>query len=387
MKILFLAMQNSIHTERWIRQLSKSSYCIGIYPSVSGQPTSYINKFEKINLLSNHKTFKNFFFNYFKYNLINKLAIFFLKRFKILFLDKFFLYFCIIRFKPDIIHTLEIQHAGYLYLSLKNSFLFKNKLKKIKWIITNWGSDIFFFQKYLGHKKKINLCLNLADYYSAECKRDYILAQTYNKNLSFLPLMPNAGGFNLEKVKKLRNRYKVNDRNIIIIKGYVSKFGQADIVLEAIIKMEDILKDYKIIFYSASNFIKRKITSLNNYSKLNISFTKKISHNEMLNLFSKSKIYIGISRSDGLSTSFLEAITLGVFPIQSSTSCCNEIIRHKDTGFIVKSNTVQNIQEAINFSLSNPKILDSSSKKNWISAKNFLDSEANKKIANSFYKI
>jgi len=387
MKILFLAMQNSIHTERWIRQLSKNSHCIGIYPSVSGRPTKYINKFKKINILSNKKTYKNFFFNYFKYNLINKLFLFFLKRFKILFLDKIFLYFCIIRFKPNIIHTLEIQHAGYLYLSLKNSLLFKNKLKEVKWIITNWGSDIYFFHKYQGHKKKINLCLSLADYYSAECKRDYILAQTYNKNLTFLPLMPNAGGFNLEKVKKLRNKHRMSNRNIIIIKGYVSKFGQADIVLEAIIEMEHKLKDYKIIFYSASNFIKRKIKSLKNSNKLDISYTKKISHNEMLNLFSKSKLYIGISRSDGLSTSFLEAITLGVFPIQSSTSCCNEIIRHKDTGFIVKSNTVYNIQEAINFSLKNPKILDNSSKKNWITAKKFLDYEANKKIANSFYNI
>jgi hypothetical protein len=40
--------------------------------------------------------------------------------------------------------------------------------------------------------------------------------------------------------------------------------------------------------------------------------------------FANSRIYIGASRSDGISTSFLEALVLGAYPIQTNTSCGNE---------------------------------------------------------------
>src|SRR6185503_10908709 len=54
--------------------------------------------------------------------------------------------------KPDIIHSLEIQHAGYLTLSAK---------KKIgsdfpTWIVTNWGADIHYFGEIQEHAEKIH---------------------------------------------------------------------------------------------------------------------------------------------------------------------------------------------------------------------------------------
>ena len=46
------------------------------------------------------------------------------------------------RFKPDIVHLIELQHAGYLYLDTKIVY------KEFKLIVTNYGSDLFYFQKY-----------------------------------------------------------------------------------------------------------------------------------------------------------------------------------------------------------------------------------------------
>jgi hypothetical protein len=44
----------------------------------------------------------------------------------------------------------------------------------------------------------------------------------------------------------------------------------------------------------------------------------------MYEKFANSQIYIGASVSDGISTSFLEALVLGAYPIQTNTSCGNE---------------------------------------------------------------
>ena len=371
MKILFVAMQNSIHTERWIKQLNFKNNEIGIYPSVSGSPTNFFNKFNKVNIFSSNKNFKRFIFNYVTNKFLNNLILFFLKRSKLLIIDKLFLFACILKFKPNIIHTLEFQHAGYLYLSLRKNFLLKKRLINIKWIITNWGSDIYYFQKFPSHLKKIKLCLMFANYYSAECHRDYKIVKKLNQKITRLPLMPNAGGFNLKKIEKLRSNLIIDKRKQIIIKGYVSKFGQAELALKAIIEMQNKLTGFEIIFYSPSIYIQNKIKLLKNKTKLDIRFVKKQTHNQMLNLFSKSILYVGVSRSDGLSTSFLEAISLGAFPIQSGTSCCNEIIVHKKTGYILKNNTVKNIKTAINYALSNPKIIKNSFKENWIKCKIF----------------
>jgi hypothetical protein len=64
-----------------------------------------------------------------------------------------------------------------------------------KFMLTNWDSDIFWFQRLPIHKTKLQKLLQIADVYSAECERDVVLA----RNLSFtgqaMPVIPNAGGF------------------------------------------------------------------------------------------------------------------------------------------------------------------------------------------------
>jgi glycosyltransferase involved in cell wall biosynthesis len=47
----------------------------------------------------------------------------------------------------------------------------------------------------------------------------------------------------------------------------------------------------------------------------------------MYEKFANSRIYIGASRSDGISTSFLEALILGAYPVQTDTSCANELVQ------------------------------------------------------------
>ena len=57
---------------------------------------------------------------------------------------------------------------------------------------------------------------------------------------------------------KIENKYKVNT-NIIIIKGYVSKFGQADIVLGGHYKNGRYIKRLQYYFLFCFNFIKKKL--------------------------------------------------------------------------------------------------------------------------------
>jgi glycosyltransferase involved in cell wall biosynthesis len=55
----------------------------------------------------------------------------------------------------------------------------------------------------------------------------------------------------------------------------------------------------------------------------------------MLDLFASARIYMGISLSDGISTSLLEAMAMGAFPIQTSTACVDDWFKPGETGFVI----------------------------------------------------
>jgi glycosyltransferase involved in cell wall biosynthesis len=62
-------------------------------------------------------------------------------------------------------------------------------------------------------------------------------------------------------------------------------------------------------------------------------------------MFARSKIYVGLSESDGISTSMLEAMAMGAIPVQTSTACCDEWFG--DSGVAVHEITVPAVKNAI----------------------------------------
>ena len=68
------------------------------------------------------------------------------------------------------------------------------KPKDLKFRVTNWGSDIFWFQRFPKDKVKVKKLLQLADAYSADCERDVMLARNLRITDQIMPVIPNAGG-------------------------------------------------------------------------------------------------------------------------------------------------------------------------------------------------
>jgi glycosyltransferase involved in cell wall biosynthesis len=186
-----------------------------------------------------------------------------------------------------------------------------------KLIVTNYGSDISWFSKIESHKKKIRDLLEMANGYSAECSRDYLLAEALSVGYEALPIMPTAGGLE-------RRRGPEPKRNKIAIKGYENHWGKALSALQSISELSGILDDFEIVLYSCDRRVTREANR-----------PASLSHNQILSLFENSLIYVGHSLSDGISTSMLEAMAMGAIPIQTNTSCAEEWIVDKKTGFLI----------------------------------------------------
>jgi glycosyltransferase involved in cell wall biosynthesis len=67
----------------------------------------------------------------------------------------------------------------------------------------------------------------------------------------------------------------------------------------------------------------------------------------MIEMFGNSVAYVGASRSDGISTSVLEAMSAGAIPIQTSSSCAAEWFVDGETGFSIHPDRLEEIKVAL----------------------------------------
>lgn len=333
-RVFVICMLDSIHSARWLSQFKDEEIRFLLFPSSPHRRIhSQLKKLLGLETVAQYqivpfgKVFglplwiiDKFVDNFFR----GKLASMFIKS-----------------FHPDILHALELQNAGYVALRA----LGKARPSGLSVIATNWGSDIFWFQRYPKHKARLKRLMKLADYYSAECKRDLRLASDLGFNGTFMPVIPNAGGFSADTLS--RDLPTTASRKVIAIKGYDGWVGRAKVALQAISEMVEELSDYELTLFSTNLATKIKAKQVERLTGLTFRIYRKgaLSHVEMLELFAQAKIYLGLSESDGISTSLLEAMAMGAIPIQTSTSCCDEWF--SDSGVAVKEITPGSVQLAI----------------------------------------
>jgi glycosyltransferase involved in cell wall biosynthesis len=138
--------------------------------------------------------------------------------------------------------------------------------------------------------------------------------------------------------------------------------GRASIALAAISEIANELRDFELIVYSANRKTIRLVRRIQDDTKLNIRAIpkKRLTHSEMLNLFGTARTYVGVSLSDGISTSLLEAMAMGAFPIQTNTSCAEEWIEDGITGKLIAPNQ-EEIKNSLRLALSNDSLVDQAS--------------------------
>ncbi len=376
LKLLIVAMSDSVHTARWISQISDQGWDIHLFPSVD--------------IDNVHSEMRNITVHYSVYgkrqrtdaaNNIVKRGIYVGYEFAAYIIKKLLgslipwnrekqLARIIRKIKPDIIHSMEIQHAGYLTAAVKK--VFHGNFPP--WIMTNWGSDIYLFGRLSQHETRIREVLSLCDYYSCECNRDVDLAFTYGFKGTVLPVFPNSGGFDLNSISILRQTGPVSARRKIMLKGYQNWAGRALVGLRALERCEDLLNGFEIIIYSASPDVVVAAELFNKSSGITVTcIPKNTAHLDILRLHGQARISIGLSMGDAISTSFLEALIMGSFPIQSSTSCADEWIEDGRTGVLVPPEDPEVIEKAIRRALTDDDLVNSASAANYALAAKRLD--------------
>lgn len=374
-RILLVAMSNSIHTARWISQISGQGWDIHLFPSVDfwvdvhpelRDVTVYHSGYRRQRSSQDGVTFRGV-------SLYHRLVDLYRRRvakreepnYRVLQLAKL-----LGRLRPDIVHSLEIQHAGYLTFEAKK--LTRGPFPP--WIVTNWGSDIYLFGRLPEHAPRIREVLSSCDYYSCECLRDVSLAKSFGLAGKVLPVFPNTGGFDLDLAAGLRPPGPVSARRTILLKGYQHWAGRALVGLRALARCADLLSGYEVVLYSATPDVAIAAELLRQDSGVPVRILPKDSpHREILRHHGQARLSIGVSISDAISTSLLEAIVMGAFPIQSSTACADEWIEDGVTGLLVPPDDPEAVEAAIRRALTDDDLVNRAAEINSRTAAERLD--------------
>jgi glycosyltransferase involved in cell wall biosynthesis len=374
MKILFIAMSDSIHTARWINQIADQGWDIHLYPSIDfGATYSDLKNVTIYHSIYGVKKNQNPNVKYFGYPVFSNILAWSARILKKIISPDYRakqLKKVISEIEPDIIHSMEFQGAGYLTLEVKKM----NPDQFPPWIATNWGSDIYYFSRFSEHKEKIKAILEQCDYYSCECERDIFLAKKLGLKGKTLPVLPAAGGFDLDAIKKFHQPGRTSERRTILLKGYQGWAGRALVGLRAIELCASELQGYQVVIFACnSRAVIRYATSITKKTGLSITILPHSAYEDILRSFGRARVYIGLSISDAISTSLLESIVMGAFPIQSNTSCADEWIVDGKSGFIVPPEDPEIIASALRKAIGDNNLVDNAASINEETAKKFLD--------------
>jgi hypothetical protein len=365
LRILFVAMPDSIHTARWIKQLAGQGWDIHLFPVYDQDPHPKLEEttfhtFSKARTEGMHPTLR--------------LAPLYPLRRGIwhakLWANMFFpermapptrLASVIRQIKPDIVHSLEMQHSAYLTLEARRALPGKFP----PWFVSSWGVDVSLYGQLAAHEPNVRAVLAACDYFTADCERDLRLATHYGFAGQAFPALPGAGGFDIELVKSLRPPGRPSARRMIAVKGYQGLVGRALTALRAIELCADHLRDYRLGVYFANPEVAIAAELLAHKTGLSIDLLPRGSYEDSLRMHAKARVSLGVSIADGLPLSVMEAALMGSFPVQTNTGCVSEWLRDGETTLLVPPDDPDAIAAAIRRAVSDDELVDRAAETNF----------------------
>ena len=362
-KVLLVAMVDSVHTGRWISQFDGEAIEFMLFPSTPHRRVHSLIK-QRLILKVETKVRISQWMNWAALPLgIADLVFANFFRAKLLARE-------IDKFKPDLIHIMETQHAGYL-----TDRALKTVKSEPKIILSIWGSDLFWFQRFPKHRQKISLLFPRVNILITECERDEALATKLGFVGECVYGIPASGGFDWRLLNDSHRQVLPSKRKIVAIKGYSGFVGLGPLAIRSLVSLVNQLRSYEIVIYSCSYRTAQMAKRLRKRSGLNIQIKLKhsMTTKQMEDLFLSARVVVGVSLSDGLPATVKEAVCTGAFPVQTDTSCAGEWLKDGVSVLLVPPNDIGALSAAILRALTDDQLVDNASEVNQNIARTRMD--------------
>jgi glycosyltransferase involved in cell wall biosynthesis len=387
-RLLIIAFSDSIHTARWIGQLDREKYEVHLFPSVPFrqlhpliQNVTVWQLTQMENDDSKGLVFKN---PSILFKAVEKLTGESIAQ-RITARSKSIIQKALRKVngfvRPDIIHSMETQKAGYLVSEIMN------RNNKSGWVHSTWGIDLQYFMRYPDHKEQMKRLMSQVNVLIAEGERDVNIAHELGfRNKA--TIIPSVGGSpDFELFDSLDSGIPPSSRNKIILKGYEGHGRYASAVLKAMRRINTQLKDYEVIIYSCSKDLLPVVREIQNGKEFNLKVTDELEYRDLLLTTTRARISITNNLFDGVPNTMLEAMAFGSFPIQSNTAITEGWIDDGINGILTIPTDENNIAAAITKALSDDLLVDKAAAYNRILVRQKLNREIIGGQINTVYSI
>lgn len=286
------------------------------------------------------------------------------------------------RVRPDVVHSLGVQIAAYPTLDARREF----GEGFPPWLVSSWGNDLYLLGRLAEHAPKIEAVLSECDYFTADCERDNALAREHGFRGETFPALPGAGGLDIELAKRLRTPGLTSSRRVVALKGYQSWYGRALDGLRAIEMCADVLKGYTLVVYFANPDVAVAAELMSQKTGIKVELFPNASYEESLRLHGRARVSVGVSISDGLPLSTVEAAMMGSFPVQTDTSCVGERLRDGVGTLLVPPDDLERVAAAVRRALTDDELVDRAAEINFRHIAETMSREAVTPLAVEMYE-
>jgi glycosyltransferase involved in cell wall biosynthesis len=280
------------------------------------------------------------------------------------------------QWRPDVIHSLGmfVNWRDNAIVLLRAREILGSKLP-CPWIVSSWGIDMTLYPS-LGEKEQaaVEAILAVCDGLLVEGDRDLPLAQKLGFRGKVLAKLPAYGGITW-KPQDYCLPGLTSSRHAIILKGRDNSDhvlaggdpqGRAMIAIKAFKICQNLLKSYSIIIVQATPSVEAEAKALaaDGMDITIYSNSTSLPYEQWLKLLGSARILIAVTASDGLPSTLIEAMSLGVFPIHSGLETVREWINDGQNGLLVPPEDVQAVAYALQNALENDALVDKASEYN-----------------------
>lgn len=258
--------------------------------------------------------------------------------------------------RPDLVHAHELQHGGYLTFDARARLGRPGGFPP--WIVSSWGADLHWFGRDPRHRHRLEALMAACDFLWAECDRDATIAQRFGFRGRLLPVLPIAGGFDLDEIARLAVPGPTSRRRTIAVKGREGWIYQGLNAMAALDRCQDLLGGYRLALYLPSPPVVEAARRLSKVSGVRVDLVERVSHEDLLGMHGRARVSISLAASDGICTSFLEAMAMGAFPVQSSSACADAWGRHGEQALFVPGDDPDAVAAAIRRALTDDALVD-----------------------------
>jgi len=287
------------------------------------------------------------------------------------------------KLRPVILHSMEIQHAGYACLQAAE----KADADFPLWLVSNWGSDLQLYRKLSLHRPVLERLARRMTSYLSECRRDQGIARELGYAGVLLEPLPASAGFDFATAPPLKDLPPPSRRREIFVKGYHGWSGRALHVLSAIHLAAPRLRSFRIRIALASPEVAAMAAMLRDQDGLDIAIDPyHSSYAVALARVASARMTVGVGISDGIGTTTLEAMALGSFPIVSCAACVDEWMESGRDGLIVDPHDVASLSDALVRGAEDDDLVDAAAVRNRSEVEQRWDATKNAERINLIYR-